>query len=209
MADKRDFDKAAATWDEEPRRVKLAREVADAIIAAVQPTQEMDALDFGCGTGLLTLCLQPHLRSITGIDSSGGMLEALERKVEEQGIANVRTFFLDVERDDRPAGKYHLIVSGMTLHHVRDTAALFRLFSDLLHPGGTLCVADLDLEDGTFHDDPTGVLHFGFERSVLMELLRQAGFVDIDAITTAVIHKNSPARTRDYQVFLITARKPV
>jgi 2-polyprenyl-3-methyl-5-hydroxy-6-metoxy-1,4-benzoquinol methylase len=208
MTDKRDFDKAAASWDEEPRRVKLAREVADAIINEAEPTREMDALDFGCGTGLLTLCLQPHLRSITGVDNSGGMLEVLERKIEEQGLANVLTVFLDVAKGERPTGRYHMIVSGMTLHHVADLPALFRLFSGLLLPGGCLCVADLDKEDGSFHDDPTGVLHFGFERTALLEMLAGAGFTDIRAATAAVIHKSSSTRTRDYPVFLISGRRP-
>jgi len=208
MAGKRDFDSAAATWDEEPRRVKLAREVADAIIDEVQPTREMDAMDFGCGTGLLTLCLQPHLRSITGVDSSGGMLGELERKVEELGLPNVRTAFLDVEQGGRPSGSYHLVVSCMALHHVTDTSSLFRLFHGILLPGSALCVADLDSEDGAFHDDPTGVVHFGFERTGLMEMLADAGFTHVRAKTAAVIQKSSPARTRDYPVFLISARRP-
>jgi hypothetical protein len=66
--EKRDFDEAAPTWDQEPRRLKLASDVARAIIEAAQPSREMDVLDFGCGTGLLTLQLQPLVRSITGID---------------------------------------------------------------------------------------------------------------------------------------------
>jgi len=60
----RDFNKAAATWDEEPRRLKLAGEVADAIAKSIPLTPSMDVLDFGCGTGLLTLNLQPGVRSL-------------------------------------------------------------------------------------------------------------------------------------------------
>ena len=205
MTDKRDFDSAAATWDEEPRRVKLAREVADAIIDRAKPTRDMDALDFGCGTGLLTLCLQPHLRSITGIDSSGGMLEVLERKVEEQGLTNVRTAFFDMDRDGLPAGKFHLIVSSMTLHHIKDTASLIRLFHDLLLPGGSLCIADLDREDGTFHDNLAGVVHLGFDRMDIMGVLTGAGFTRIRSVTAAVVHKSSSVREADYPVFLISA----
>jgi len=208
MPDQSNFDKKAASWDEEPRRVKLAREVANAIITAVQPTAEMDALDFGCGTGLLTLFLQPHLRSITGVDSSRGMLDVLAGKVREQGLANVRTLLCDVGRGERPDGRYNLIVSGMTLHHVPDLAPLFRLFYELLLPGGIISVADLDKEDGTFHDDPTGVHHFGFERHIIKEMLADAGFTDFSDTTGAVIQKGSSERMRNYPVFLISARKP-
>lgn len=208
MTETSSFDTKAATWDEEPRRVKLAREVADAVIAAALPTAAMDALDFGCGTGLLTLFLQPRLRSITGVDSSRGMLDVLERKVREHGLANVRALLCDVEKGGRPEGRYHLVVSSMTLHHVAEPLPLFRLFHDLLLPGGLLCLADLDQEDGTFHDDPTGVHHFGFERPGVREMLAEAGFSGFGDTTAAVIRKSSPERTRDYPVFLISARKP-
>ena len=208
MPEHSNFDKKAASWDEEPRRVELARQVANAIVTSVKPTAEMDALDFGCGTGLLTLFLQPRLGSITGVDSSRGMLDILEGKVREQGLANVRALLCDVGRGERPDGRYHLIVSGMTLHHVAELAPLFRLFYELLLPGGTVSVADLDKEDNTFHDDPTGVHHFGFERPLVKRMLADAGFTEFRDTTVAVIQKGSLDHVREYPVFLVSARKP-
>ena len=208
MTEQSNFDQKAASWDEEPRRVALAREVANAIITAVQPTAEMDALDFGCGTGLLTLFLQPKVRSITGVDSSRGMLDILGEKVRKGRLTNVRTRFCDVGRGERPDGRYHLIVSSMTLHHVPELLPLFRLFYDLLLPGGIVSVADLDKEDGTFHDDPAGVHHFGFERTLVKEMLVEVGFTASHDATAAVIEKGSAGRVRDYPVFLVSARKP-
>ena len=58
-------------------RVKLATDVAGAVSAEVRLAADMDVLDFGCGTGLLALQLQPYVRSITGVDSSQGMLDVL------------------------------------------------------------------------------------------------------------------------------------
>lgn len=205
MTEQSTFDQKAATWDAEPRRVALARAVADAIIEAAHPNAEMDVLDIGCGTGLLTLFLQPRVRNITGIDSSRGMLDVLDRKVRERGLANVRTRLCDVARGERPDGRYHLTVSSMALHHVGQLLPLFRLFADLLLPGGILCLADLDKEDGTFHDDPTGVRHFGFERAALKEMLAEAGFMECRDTTAAVIRKERG----EYPVFLVIARKPV
>lgn len=89
MNEKRDLDKAASSRDEEPRRVKLAGNVAAAIIDTIHPDRTMDVLDFGCGTGLITLLLQPHVKTIIGVDSSRGMLDVLERKVRESGLENV------------------------------------------------------------------------------------------------------------------------
>ena len=51
------FDRVAAEWDASPTRVALARAVVEAIRAAVPLDAEMRALDFGAGTGLVTLGL--------------------------------------------------------------------------------------------------------------------------------------------------------
>jgi SAM-dependent methyltransferase len=67
--ERRDFDKEAAQWDEKPQRLKLAQDVADAIVKTVDLSKKMDVLDFGCGTGLVTLLLQPHVGNIVGADS--------------------------------------------------------------------------------------------------------------------------------------------
>jgi len=98
---KTNFDEKAATWDENPLRVMLAHDVADAIIREIKPTRDMDALEYGCGTGLVTLRLQPFVKSITGVDSSQGMLEIIKEKVKNQGLQNVRTQLVDFEQSGK------------------------------------------------------------------------------------------------------------
>lgn len=203
-----DFEKEAATWDANPKRVKLAKDVAEAIIRVLEPAPHMEALDFGCGTGLVTLRLQPLVRSITGADSSPGMLAVLQDKVKNHGLSNVRTQLVDFEKGETLEGQFHLLVSSMTMHHVRDTAALLRLWFDLLLPGGLLGVADLDPEDGSFHGDNTGIFHLGFERSRLQALLENTGFRQVRATTAASMVKEiAGGEEREFSVFLITGRK--
>lgn len=207
MTEKRDFDKEAAAWDANPGRVKLANEVADAIIREVALSRDMDVLDFGCGTGLVTMRLQPLVKAITGADSSQGMLNVLRGKVEAQKLGNVRTLCVDFEKGDRVSGKFHLIVSSMTLHHVPDPAALFRQWKELLLPGGQVCFADLDAEDGSFHGDNTGVFHLGFDRGMLKTVLQQSGFSDIrDTTATSMIREVEGKGTRSFPVFLIRGK---
>lgn len=206
--EKKDFDKEAAQWDANPGRVKLAHDVADAIIREVSPTREMDALDFGCGTGLVTLRLQPLVRTITGMDSSEGMLAVLGSKVHGQGLVNVRTRFLDLEKSGTVNGRYHLIVSSMTLHHVPDPAGLIAQLSTALLPRGTLAVADLDAEDGSFHGDNTGVLHLGFDRARVRELFEQSGLSGVREVTAAVVTKEIEGKgKREFPVFLLIGKK--
>ena len=206
--EKKDFNKDAAQWDANPGRVKLANEVADAIIREAAPANNMDALDFGCGTGLVTLRLQPLVRTIIGADSSPGMLGVLENKIRTQGLKNVETRFVDFDKGDLIDGRFNLLVSSMTLHHVPDTARLFKQWHDLLLPGGLLCFADLDAEDGSFHGDNTGVFHLGFDRDHLKKLLLAAGFRDIRGTTATTMMRDIEGKgEKAFPVFLIVARK--
>lgn len=206
--EKKDFDREAAQWDTNPGRVKLANDVADAIIRESAPALDMDVLDFGCGTGLVTLRLQPLVRTILGVDSSQGMLGVLEGKIRTLGIANARTRFVDFEKGGRIEGKFHLLVSSMTLHHVPDTARLFKQWYGLLLLGGLLCFADLDAEDGSFHGDNTGVFHHGFDRDHLKTLLVSAGFHDVrDTTATTMIRDVEAKGKKEFPVFLIVAKK--
>ena len=205
---KNDFDKAATTWDDEPRRVKLAGDVARTVIREVGLSPDMNVLDYGCGTGLVTLQLQPYVGSVTGADTSRGMLEVLRRKIRESGLANVSAVLIDTDKEIPVEGKFNLVVSSMTMHHIQDVETLFRKFHNLLLPGGRLCVADLDAEDGSFHSNTTGVAHFGFDRREVRSMLGNAGFEDIREVTASVIVKDSDSEAqRAYPVFLMTARK--
>jgi ubiquinone/menaquinone biosynthesis C-methylase UbiE len=206
--ERRDFDREATTWDEVPARVKLANDVAAAVSDEIVLTSNMDVLDFGCGTGLLTLKLQPAVHSITGIDSSQGMIDVLKAKIDKQNLSNVRTRYLDTERGDILEGTYHLIVSGMTLHHVKEIRPLFDQFYRILAPSGYLCIADLDPDAGRFHDGNDGVFHFGFDRALLRQDFMEAGFEDIRDRTAAELMKpDSEGVMRPFTVFLMTGRK--
>ncbi len=206
--EKRDFDKEAAAWDENPARVRLADDVADAIAREVAIRSDMETLDFGCGTGLLTLRLAGLVKFITGVDSSQGMLDVLAAKTARQSLPNVRTLRLDVEKGDALPGVWDLIVTSMTLHHIERVEALLDRLYRVLSPGGHLCIADLDSDDGQFHSDNQGVFHQGFDRAALRRAFADAGFVEVRDTTAAEVAK--PARDgqlRRFTVFLMTGFK--
>ena len=196
------FDQAAATWDHADRRVLLAHAVAEAISARVTLSKALNVLDFGCGTGLVTLQLAPKVGSISGADTSPGMLKMLAEKAEGQLLA-VKLLPLDPAGTGDLAGPYDLIVSSMTLHHVADVPGLFRRFLQHLQPGGQVALADLDEEDGTFHEGVTDVHHQGFPRARIQAWLEEAGFFDIQLETATVTSKGG----RDFPVFLATGMK--
>jgi ubiquinone/menaquinone biosynthesis C-methylase UbiE len=206
--EKRDFDKEAVSWDEHPPRVKLANDIVRAISNHIVMTSDMDVMDFGCGTGLLTIQLQPLVNSIMGIDSSQGMLDIFRMKIAQQNLTNVKALFLDLDKGDVLTGHYHLVVCNMTLHHINEIRPLFEQFYKVTAPGGYLCIADLDSDAGQFHDSNTGVCHFGFDRATLRKIFIEAGFDDIHAITAAeVVKPTVNGEMGQFTVFLMSGRK--
>jgi SAM-dependent methyltransferase len=201
----RNFDTTAATWDDVPRRLTLARDVAAAIRKQIPLTPQTDMLDFACGTGLVSMQLHPFARSIVGMDSSQGMLDVFAAKAAKLPKNTVRTQFIDVAHGDVLTGTYDLIVCSMAFHHMPDVAPILSQFYACTRSGGYLCVADLDPEDGRFHEDHTGVFHDGFERSVLFDAFVQAGYREVTAVTAAEVIKGN-AQDR-FSIFLITGRK--
>ena len=186
MSGKDYFDQAADTWDLAEPRVALALGVAKAIRERVALSRTLEVLDFGCGTGLVTLALAQAVGAITGADSSPAMLEVLAEKAQALGIA---------------VGLQP--VSSMTLHHLADIPALFGHFAAHLRPGGRVALADLDTEDGGFHAEASGVHHQGFAREQIQAWLQEAGFQEVRLETATVARREE----RDYPVFLATARK--
>ena len=205
---KRNFDQEAANWDQVPGRVKVAQDIAQTMIREISLTPDMDVLDFGCGTGLLTLALRPFVRSITGVDSSPGMLDVFKTKIKEQNLNNVKAEYIDLDKGDILTGSYHVIVSSMTLHHIKNITPLLKQFYSILLPSGQLAIADLDLDDGKFHSNNEGVFHFGFDRNELLRILIDIGFLDVQHLTAAQIEKPvDDGKSRLFTIFLITARK--
>jgi ubiquinone/menaquinone biosynthesis C-methylase UbiE len=207
--EKRDFNKDAATWDENPGRVKMANNIANTILAAISLNSSMNVLDFGCGTGLLTMRLQPLVGSIMAVDSSAGMLEVLNQKIESQNIVNIKTQHLDIEKGDILEGVYDLIVSSMTLHHVKEIKPLIDQFNKITASNGYICIADLDPDNGLFHGEGNnqGVFHFGFERDTIQRTLKESGFDNIEFQTAAEIVRFVPGGMRPFTIFLVTGQR--
>jgi predicted TPR repeat methyltransferase len=208
LTEHRSFDQRAASWDDNPQRVRLADDVAAAIRAAVPLDPRMRTLDFGCGTGLVTLRIQPQVGPITAADTAAGMLAVLAEKIAAAHLTTVSTLLLDEFPPAFPR-VYDLIVSSMTLHHIADYAVLLRAFAAALQPGGYIALADLDPDDGQFHPSNDGVFHQGFDRAELQQALAAAGFTGVQARTAARVEKPVAAGAlRRFSVFLITGRMP-
>ena len=201
------FDERARDWDSDPKKVERARMVAEAIRYTIPLSTDMSALEYGCGTGLLSFALQSDLGQITLADTSQGMLDVLAEKIAAAGVSNMHPIKLDLAVDPLPAGHFQLIYSLMTLHHIQDVMNILVKFHALLTPGGYLLAADLDKEDGSFHTDGTTDVHPGFVRDELQKLVENAGFENVLFSTPAQIKKKVEDSEKVFPVFLLSARK--
>jgi len=200
------FDENARRWDENPVFQERGRKIAAGIRAEVALHEGMHALDYGCGTGLLSFPMKDQLGQITLADTSTGMLGVLQEKIAGHGVTHMTPLRLDLLSDPLPPQRFDLIYTAMTLHHIPDTDRILGIFHELLAPGGHLCIADLDQEDGSFHGHHIDV-HHGFDRDELAGKARRDGFQAIRFQTVFEIVKDLPEGRRAYPVFLMVAQR--
>ena len=199
MSKENRFDTSAATWDMSDMRVALAQNIYDAIVKNIDLNENMEVIDFGAGTGLLSRNIALHVKSLLGIDTSNGMLA----KLNELGRENISTLLVDICTYETQK-QYDGIVSSMTMHHVEHLDALFAKMYQLLKNGGFIAIADLMSEDGTFHNDNDGVHHFGFDEKDLIEIAQKHGFSNVQYQRIFDVQKEGK---EPYGIFLLTANR--
>ena len=171
------FDDVAKNWDNDPEKAERANLFAKEIIDFIQPSKSMTALEFGCGTGLLSVALRDRFKSITMIDNSPGMIHVLEEKIKENGLHNFKPLCVDPLKEEVELKNFDVAYILMTLHHIHDLNKIMQMFNSSLKDGGYLCIADLLTEDGTFHSEHSDFDgHKGFGKKELNLILKSNGF---------------------------------
>lgn len=196
------FKEKANSYDASDMVKQLSSAIGECILDNVKLHKQMNVMDFGAGTGLISSHVAPHVNKITAVDISQSMLERLKDKQELKGKVDI----LCQDITAQPTGEtYDFIMSAMAMHHVKDTNNMINKFFDHLNPGGTVALADLDKEDGSFHPEGAmGVYHDGFERVGFQASLEKYGFKDVNFITAHTIF----GEEKSYPIFLAVATKP-
>jgi 2-polyprenyl-3-methyl-5-hydroxy-6-metoxy-1,4-benzoquinol methylase len=203
MERRRDFDAVAATWDENPVRVQRAHDLAEAMRRLVPLRPDMRLMDYGCGTGLVALALQPYVGVVVAADNAPGMLAELTGKLQAAGLSNVAAQQVDLEREAWTGEPFDVIVSSMALHHIRAAALVVKRLAGALRPGGWLAIADLAGGSDSFHPDPTGVFHHGFSAETMGEMFAAAGLTEVQTVEGATMSRE----TGDFVVLLTVGRR--
>jgi tRNA (cmo5U34)-methyltransferase len=202
-----EFDGKAATWDMNPVHWERSKVIAELLIKATEKNgKQMKALDFGAGSGILSFMLREHLKEITLVDGSEGMINVIKNKIADGGITNLKPVHIDIEKESFNGG-YDLIFSQMVFHHIEDIDGVLKKLHSFLNSGGMIAIADLYPEDGSFHGEEfTG--HLGFDPEELAARLSNSGFINISHQECFVMKKVlENGENKEYPIFLLLAYK--
>ena len=104
-----------------------------------------NAIDIGCGSGLVTLSIAKKLDPgghITGVDLSDGMLEFAKAKATRMGLSEKVSFLKsDAEKLGLPSKSADAIVSLYALRHLPNPQAAIDEIFRVLKPGGRTALA--------------------------------------------------------------------
>ncbi|RLA80322.1 MAG: class I SAM-dependent methyltransferase [Epsilonproteobacteria bacterium] len=202
MNNKKDhFAHKAKDYETVTRRVDNVKNIADGILRSITFDKDMHIMDFGSGTGLLTAHIAPFVSKITCVDMSKSMSDVLRQK-KDTYPCELEILELDLSVD-AINDKFDSIISSMTIHHIEDTKKLFEKFYTMLNDGGTIALADLETEDGSFHEKDTGVFHFGFNQDEFLQIAKDVGFKDLSINIVSISSKSYG----DFPMFLLTGKR--
>ncbi len=202
------FDEYAKTWDTD-KRINRAKIIANEINKSISIDKNCSAMEFGCGTGLVSFNLYDRFKRITLVDSSKGMIDILNSKINKYRVNNMVTKHLDILADKNALDtKFDVIYNSMVLHHINNTSLIIGKFHKLLNNDGYLCIVDLNEDDGSFHKEyPDFDGHNGFNQEKLKGSLISVGFSDIESNTFYYDEKIIEGEKVKYSLFLMKARK--
>ncbi|WP_245622881.1 class I SAM-dependent methyltransferase [Lysinibacillus contaminans] len=170
------FEMIANIYDT-PERIQIAKLSSDAIHNFLVDAKSKDAIDFGCGTGLVGMNLLNEFNSMLFLDTSQNMINQINQKITDFNIQNVDTLCFDIEKEslsDIHVQADYIFMSQVLLHIHDVELVLSRLF-DVLNEGGHLLIVDFNKNEKIVSD----IVHNGFNPEDLSDIMTKIGYSDI------------------------------
>jgi 2-polyprenyl-3-methyl-5-hydroxy-6-metoxy-1,4-benzoquinol methylase len=112
------------------------------IESALPAAKDRRAVDFGCGTGLLSLMLVKMGFSVTAIDVSEVMLAELQKKLKglpERFSKRIQYVHGGLEAlVALPKSSFHVVGESSVMHHLQNYISFLQISNELLIPKGVL-----------------------------------------------------------------------
>lgn len=175
------------------------RGLAHALLRLLPP---MVVVDLGAGEGTLSQLLAKRAERVIAVDRSEEMVAYGRRLAEENGVSNIEFRLGDVEAVPVEEGEADLVLFSQVLHHTPSPARAVREAFRIVKPGGQVMV--LDLAAHTYEQAKELYAHawLGFSEVDLHEILRKAGFVEIEVSVVA-----AESQAPHFRTILATGRK--
>lgn len=187
------FNHKAESFDS-PKNRFIADLIRQKVEKQVLDFSDKRILDFGGGTGLVSLPLATQSKSVTLVDISEKMLEQARQKVEKQAIDNVHLLQQDLLLN--PLNQlFDIILVSRVLHHMPNVEETLTVFKNHLADDGQLFIADFVKTDRNHH---------GFHLADLEGKLSQSGF---SSVKSQVIYSAEELFLGNYaELFLTSAQ---
>ena len=182
--------------------------VLEQIYAIIKPTKEMRLLDLGCGPGIVTASLAPHVREVVAYDLTPEMLDKARQRCEKAALKNVRYELGNAEKLPFEEESFDCVVTRLTIHHFLDPRRVMNEVARVTRQRGRVVVVDFlsseNEEEAALHNaletlrDPTHVR--ALSASGMQDLLTASGL----RITSAVTWE----KRRDYEEWIGITNAP-
>lgn len=188
------FDQEALNWDSKPEVVQSTQAFYETLLKRIDRLHDSSAklsiLDLGCGTGLVSQRLAEcaGVARIVGVDTSKGMIEVFNSKVETLPVGSKMKGIVKLLEDpDDPVlegQRFDIALMHLTLHHVPEMEPLIKTLAGTLVSGGQIILSDFE-NDGehakSFHPESKwgDVERHGIEKEEMESILKAAELQDI------------------------------
>ncbi|MEK3934823.1 methyltransferase domain-containing protein [Sporosarcina sp. FSL W7-1349] len=193
------FEEMAKRYDTE-ERMELANVIVQEVRSELQNSQSCSLIDYGSGTGLVSLELSDLVDSVLLVDSSKQMLGVANAKISLKGITNFKVLHSDFTQET-PDLQADIVLLSLVLLHIPDTTKILQQLFNILNEGGKLIIIDFDKNEKIYHPK----VHNGFSQAELKERLAEVGFESIEIKTFH--HGNRIFMNQDASMFLSRAVK--
>ncbi|MFJ7732870.1 class I SAM-dependent methyltransferase [Lysinibacillus sp. NPDC097231] len=168
------FEMIANIYDT-PERIQIAKVSSDAIRDYLVDAKSKNAIDFGCGTGLVGMNLLDEFNSMLFLDTSQNMVNQIKQKVTNFNIQNVDTLCFDMEKETITDLHADYIFMAQVLLHIQDVELVLSRLIDVLEEGGHLLIVDFNKNENIVSD----IVHNGFNLEELTDIMTKIGYRDI------------------------------
>lgn len=194
------FEQMAKRYDTEDR-MQLAKVISKQVRKELQDCSSQSLVDYGSGTGLVSLEIADLVDSVLLIDSSKQMLEVAKVKINQKIITNAKVLYSDFTVET-PALKTDIVFMSLVLLHVPDTKKILQELFSILNAGGKLIIVDFDKNEKVYHPK----VHNGFAHEELKTTLAEGGFTSIEMKT--FYHGERIFMNQDASMFIASCVKP-